>query len=510
MNGEFLWWRDGVIYQIYPRSFADANGDGLGDLDGIIGKLDYLSELGVDAVWLSPIYPSPDADFGYDVADHTAVDPRFGTLDDFDRLVAEAHARGIRIVLDLVLNHTSEAHPWFIESRSSTGNPKRDWYLWSRSVPNNWGSIFGGSGWERDSVTGEYYYHMFAKQQPDLNWRNPAVREAQLDVVRFWLARGVDGFRLDVFNAYFKDERLRSNPSPFGSRLFVVQRHLYDIDQAEMHPLLAELRSILDGYPETYAVGETFLGNPAKAASYCGPDALHAAFNFEFSSQRFSPRGFERAVTRWNEAAGNDVWPNYVLSNHDQRRAATRYCRGSDDGNAAVAIALLLTLRGTPFLYYGEEIGMRDIRLHRREILDPPGRYFWPFYRGRDGCRSPMQWTADSNAGFCRPDAVPWLPVNPDYPARNAQRQRDDPRSLWNLTASLIALRRREPCLRTGDIRFLPAPPSVLAYERTGSGRRMTVVLSFGGGSGVRIPSALRRGELVFSGADSRVSIFSE
>jgi len=296
---DYLWWRDGIIYQIYPRSFADSNSDGLGDLPGITARLDYLADLGIDAIWISPFYPTPDADFGYDVSDHTAVDPRFGTLEDFDRLVAESHRRGIRLVLDLVLNHTSDRHPWFHESRASRDNPKRDWYIWQppscshpifgekrgrwRGVPNNWQSVFGGPAWEYDETTGQYYLHMFLAEQPDVNWRNPEVRNAQLDVVRFWLERGADGFRLDVFNAYFKDAQFRNNPTKFGLRGFDRQRHLYDCDQPEMIPLLNELRTILDAYPDRYAVGETFFATPEKVLHYSGPDRLHAAFSFDFT-----------------------------------------------------------------------------------------------------------------------------------------------------------------------------------------------------------------------------------
>ncbi len=288
MTAPNLWWRDGVIYQIYPRSFLDTTHNGLGDLNGICSRLEYLSELGVDAIWLSPVYPSPDADFGYDVSDYTAIDPRFGDMQDFDNMVAEAHSRGIRIVMDLVLNHTSEQHSWFLESRSSRDNPKRDWYLWrdpapGKKLPNNWRSVFGGTGWEWDEHTGQYYFHTFAKEQPDVNWHNPEVRQAMLDVFRFWLERGVDGFRLDVFNAYFKHAEFRNNPTKLGVMPYDHQRHHYDIDQPEMFPLLAELRKLLDSYPERYAVGETFLASPKVAARYCGPNLLHATFDFRFS-----------------------------------------------------------------------------------------------------------------------------------------------------------------------------------------------------------------------------------
>jgi alpha-glucosidase len=508
MTNPYLWWRDGVIYQIYPRSFADSNNDGLGDLPGITAKLDYLAHLGVDAIWLSPFYPTPDVDFGYDISDHCDVDPRFGTLSDFDDLVREAHRRNIRVVLDLVLNHTSDQHPWFAESCASRDNPKRDWYMWqppaaNGSVPNNWQSAFGGKGWEYDQQTGEYYFHMFVKEQPDVNWRNPQVRQAQLDVVRFWLGRGADGFRLDVFNAYFKDEKLRDNPPKFGLRAFDRQKHIHDIDQPEMMSLLAELREILDASPEKYAVGETFLASPETAAGYCGPDKLHAAFNFDFTLRPYNPAAFREAIQKWDGFAGRQVWPNYVLSNHDQPRAATRYCRGEDDSRAIVVMALLLTLRGTPFLYYGEELGMRDISLARHEILDPPGKRYWPFYKGRDGCRAPMQWDASPNAGFS--GATPWLKVHPDYTRRNAAAQQVDPDSLFNITRQLIALRRAYPALRRGRLDFLETPGGLLAYTRTDGREKLAVILNFAG----RRHNFRPEGKPVFVSPGGEVQIYS-
>lgn len=477
MQDDFIWWRDGIIYQIYPRSFADSNGDGLGDLPGITSRLDYLAELGIDALWLSPFYPSPDADFGYDISDYTNIDPRFGTLVDFDTLVAAAHQRNIRIIVDLVLNHTSDQHPWFLESRSSRNNPKRDWYLW-RDHPNNWQSFFGGVGWEWDAATRQHYFHMFARQQPDLNWRNPKVHQEMLEVFRFWAERGVDGFRLDVFNAYFKDENYRDNPRKFGLRGFERYNHLYDINQPEMHPLLNEIRTLLDHYPERYAVGETFVASPETSASYCGPVKLHAAFNFDFTFRKFSAAEFADSIQKWTQATGAEIWPNYVLSNHDQPRSATRYAHGEDDTRAKLALGMLLTLRGTPFLYYGEEIGMRDIRLKRSEILDPPGQHYWPFYTGRDGCRAPMQWDASPQAGFSR--AKPWLPVHPNYRQRNVAAQQQDPGSLLNFVKKLIALRRSSPALQRGDFRLLCDPAQgVLSYERQTTAQHLRVHLNF-------------------------------
>jgi alpha-glucosidase len=478
---DFLWWRDGVIYQIYPRSFADSNGDGLGDLNGIISHLDYLADLGIDAIWLSPFYPTPDKDFGYDISNYMDVDPRFGSLADFDRLTSEAHQRGIRIIADLVLNHTSDQHPWFKESRSNLKAAKRDWYIW-RDHPNNWQASFGGRAWEYDALTGQYYLHLFTKEQPDVNWRNPQVRTAQLDVFRFWLGHGVDGFRLDVFNAYFKHADLPDNPPKFGLRAFDRQRHIYDIDQPEMMPFLNEMRTLLDSYPERYAVGETYFASPQKTVSYCGPDRLHAAFSFDFTSNDlnypWNPRWvMERVMKREVIFNSADAWPTTEMSNHDLPRAASRYSRGEDDTQAFLAMTLLLTLRGTPFMYYGEEIGMRNIHLRRNEILDPPGKKYWPIYKGRDGCRSPMQWDDAAFAGFS--SQKPWLPIHPDYMKRNVNSQNADPDSLFNFTKKLLALRREFPALCRGDFMPLETPPGMLAYLRRSGDQSVLVAMNF-------------------------------
>lgn len=487
---DFLWWRDGIIYQIYPRSFSDTTRDGLGDLPGVTARLDYLAALGIDAIWLSPFYPTPDKDFGYDVADHTAVDERFGSMADFDALVEAAHGRGIRIVLDLVLNHTSNEHPWFLESRASPDNPRRDWYIWRKGrgrTPNNWQATFGGSAWTHDPQTDQCYLHLFTREQPDVNWRSPAVRQAQLDVVRFWLERGVDGFRLDVFNAYFKDETLRDNPPKFGLRGFDRQRHVHDINQPEMIPMLQELRMILDSYPERYAVGETFISPPEVAVTYCGDDKLHAAFSFDFTPYSllfpwYPSWVMKRIMKRERIFAEAGIWPTTVMSNHDIPRAAARYSRGEDDGMAKIVMTLLLTLRGTPFMYYGEEIGMRDVPLRRHEIMDPPGKKYWPIYKGRDGCRSPMQWDNSPNAGFS--STQPWMKLNADYPKRNAAAQDTDPTSMLNFTRSLIALRRANPALVRGD--FIPLESTskrVMAYMRKDQDQTVLVLLNFSGRS---------------------------
>jgi alpha-glucosidase len=492
---DFLWWRDGIIYQIYPRSFADSNNDGLGDLPGIISKLDYLAELGVDAIWLSPIYPSPDKDFGYDVADYVDIDPRFGSLKEFDLLLSEAHKRGLHIILDLVLNHTSDQHAWFQESRSSRDNPKADWFIWRPSddpasnfnskasnrlrVPNNWQSVFGGQAWTYIPERDQYYFHMFLPEQPDVNWRNPETRQALLDVVRFWLERGVDGFRLDVFNIYFKDDLFRENPHRLGIRAFDRQNHLYDCDRPELVPLLEELRAILDSYPERYAVGETFLPTQEKITRYSGANRLHAAFDFDFLWSRFDPDRLLGPILAWEKLfSAHRLWPNYVLGNHDARRVASRHTRNERDERLKVLMALLLTLRGTPFLYYGEEIGMRDISLKRSEIIDPPGKKYWPFYKGRDGCRAPMQWDSSPFAGFSAQE--PWLPVHPNYKYRNVRAQQDDPASLFNLTRRLIGLRKTNISLQRGDFILLtPHPRGMLAFLRRTPDQTILVALNF-------------------------------
>lgn len=484
MKNNFLWWRDGIIYQIYPRSFADSNNDGIGDLPGIISKLDYLEALGVDAIWLSPIYPSPNVDFGYDVSDFKDIHPEYGTMKDFEQLVKEARKRQIHIILDLVLNHTSDQHRWFIESRKSKDNPYHDWYLWqdpkpNGDPPNNWQAIFGGSAWEYDPELNQYYYHMFYKEQPDVNWRNPEVRQEMLDVFRFWLKKGVDGFRLDVFNAYFKDATLRDNPSKLGIRAFDRQRHVYDVSQPEMVPLLQEIREVLDKHKEAYAVGETFLADTEQTASYCGEDKLHAAFNFEFAENRWHPKRFLDSALKWYSALSDDAYPNNFLSNHDMKRTASRYCFGEDDRRARVAAAMLLTLQGTPFIYYGEEIGMRDIPIREKtDIKDPIGKTFYPFFKGRDGCRAPMQWNSEINAGFSTTD--PWLPVNQDYAARNVVQQSSNPDSLLNFVKKIIAVRKSEPALQHGDfIPLMEIPLHILAYQRSHQNDKIIIILNF-------------------------------
>lgn len=483
MADKYLWWKDGIIYQIYPRSFSDSDNDGIGDLPGIMTRLDYLQYLGVDAIWLSPVYPSSQIDFGYDVSNYTDIDPLFGSLKDFDNLVKEAHNRNIRVIMDLVLNHTSDDHPWFIQSRKSRDNPYRDWYIWrdpksNGAPPNNWFSIFGGKAWEYEQTTEQYYLHSFHTKQPDLNWRNPLVQKAILSVLKFWLERGTDGFRLDVFNTYFKHAQLPNNPCQPGIRGFERQRHFYDMDQPEMIPLLQEFRKLLDRYPERYMVGETQLATPAKAAFYSGPDRLHTAFNFKLMECGWNPVRFLDAIKQLELATSDPIWPSNVLNNHDNPRSVTRWHDNLQDARAKVGATLLLTLRGTPFIYNGEEIGMRNIKLKRNEIKDPPGKRYWPLYKGRDGCRSPMQWDASDYSGFSK--SKPWLPLNLDYHVRNVYNQQNDQNSLLNCYRHLIGLRRKNAALRRGDFSIVKSRNHrCIIYLRSYRKNKLLVALNF-------------------------------
>jgi alpha-glucosidase len=497
------WWRHGVIYQIYPRSFADADGNGVGDLAGITARLDHLNDgtpgsLGVDAVWLSPFYPSPLADFGYDVADYTGVDPVFGTLDDFDRLVANAHAHGIRVVIDLVPNHTSDRHPWFLESRSSRDNPKRDWYVWADSrpdggPPNNWMSAFlrAGRAWTFDEPTGQWYLHSFTPEQPDLNWWNPEVREAMDDVMRFWLDRGVDGFRVDVAHKMARDPELLDNPLvELGSedlggsqesrdsrraKLKSVPRR--DEDWPEVHEILRRFRRTLDTYEDRMAVGEVYLLDLERLARYygSGQDEFHLAHNFVFLTQPWKADAFRSVVDEFSRLLPADAWPAWMLGDHDVSRIASRYDEGGNGrARARVAAMLLLTLRGTPFVYMGDEIGQADGEI-------PPGRVV--DVDGRDPQRTPVQWDGSPGAGFSPGGAAePWLPVGPEAARVNAAGQRDDPASMLTLYRRLTWFRKGSPALHRGAYRSLPdAPGGCYAYLRTAGDERLLVALNFTG-----------------------------
>jgi alpha-glucosidase len=481
---ESLWWKRGIIYQVYPRSFQDSSADGIGDVNGIRLRLSYFEKLGVDAVWISPIYPSPMADFGYDVAEYCDIDPIFGTLENFDALIRDAHERGIKIILDFVPNHTSDRHPWFLDSRSARTAGNRDWYIWHDAAanggpPNNWRSSFGGSAWEWDEHTGQYYYHAFLKQQPDLNWRNPNVRRAMYDVLRFWLDRGVDGFRVDVIWHLIKDDQFRDNPLNPGYRHgdSSIRKFLqvYSADRPEVHEIIAEMRSVLDEYDERVLIGEVYLPIE-RLVSYYGEELRGAQmpFNFQLIESAWNARGISRMIREYEAAIPSGGWPNWVLSNHDQKRIATRI--GSDQ--ARVAAMLLLTLRGTPTLYYGDEIGMRDVSIPADRVRDPweknePGLGF-----GRDPSRTPMQWDAGPHAGFTT--AEPWLPVADDFTTANVEVLDQDARSILTLYRRLIALRRKHPCLAIGSYEPLKTEDDALVYERRHSDDRLVVALNLG------------------------------
>jgi alpha-glucosidase len=481
---ELLWWRDGVIYQIYPRSFMDTNGDGIGDLKGIISRLDYLAQLGVSAIWLSPISPSPDFDFGYDVSDYKDVDPKYGTLEDYKELIRKAHEHNIRVILDLVLNHTSTSHPWFVESAKPDPNEYSDYYLWQpgkngKRPPNNWISLFTQkNGWEYVPERDQYYFHMFAKQQADLNWRNPNVYREMMDVFRFWLDLGTDGFRLDVFNLYFKDASFRSNPERFNLIPFNRQEHIYDTDQAEMAGVVRDIRSILNEYPQRYVVGEQFLSKEGNLNRYSGDGKLHAMFDFDFTHSPWNASSYRKIIAGVEAKAGNSSWPTYVLNNHDTTRSATRFGLGEFDERLKQAAALTLFLRGTPFLYYGEEIGMRETELKRNELMDPVGKNFYPFHKGRDGCRSPMQWNSQTNAGFS--SGKPWNKLHPNFPERNVNAMIHDPNSLWIFYRDAIQQRKNHKALQTGDLTLLDQKnETVLSFLRRYKNQIALVAINF-------------------------------
>lgn len=511
------WWQTAVFYQIYPRSFADGNGDGIGDLKGMVEKLDYLASLGIEGLWLSPHYPSPQFDCGYDIADYTQVNPEYGTLDEFKRFLDGAHARGMKVILDLVLNHTSDQHPWFNESRSSRDNPKRDWYIWrdgkNGEPPNNWFSTFDGQAWTLDETTGQYYYHYFFKEQPDLNWRNPAVKQAMWQAVRFWLELGVDGFRLDAIGTIYENPDLPNHPYPgtlvdlykeaasagFESEEFARQYRTifqYQVDLPEVHDLMQELRRLVDEYPERMLVGETddvrFYGDAA--------NELHMVFNFPLMN---TPNMTAAHVYK-NQAAGKKLlpawaWPANTLNNHDTTRVKTHFGDGEHaHQQARLWLALMLTLRGTPFLYNGEEIGMTDYILSsmsqvrdnistfyyvnaRKELeMTPEAARQLALASGRDKCRTPLQWANLPNAGFSPEEVETWLPVNPNYAeGLNVADQAGDPGSLLNFYRQLIRLRQQTPALVEGEIQMVNQPAEdCVAFLRTAPGQTCLVALN--------------------------------
>ena len=462
----------------------DSNGDGVGDLAGITSRLDYFQSLGVTAIWISPIYPSPMADFGYDVSDYTGIHPLFGTLDDFDRLVEEAHRRDLRVILDYVPNHTSDEHPWFVESRSSRDNPKRDWYIWrdakpDRTPPNNWLSHFGGGAWEWEEATGQYYYHAFLKEQPDLNWRNLEVVEAMMNVLRFWLDRGVDGFRVDVMWELIKDWDLRDNPPNAGYKEGRVRPYLQLLplnsgDQPEVHEVIRTMRAVLDEYEERVLIGELYLPLDRLMTYYgdAGPEC-QMPFNFSLVTMRWDARRIAAFIDQYEGALPDGAWPNWVLGNHDVPRIAARAGRAQ----VAVAAMLLLTLRGTPTMYCGDELGMEAVMVPEEAIQDPVGKNLGAAF-SRDPSRTPMQWDAGPYAGFST--GTPWLPLSADHQHANVAVQSEDPASPLSLYHRLIALRQSEPALMVGSYTGIPAEGDIIAYVREGDGTRFFVVLNLG------------------------------
>lgn len=477
------WWKTGVIYQIYPRSFQDSNGDGVGDLPGIAQRLDYLVELGIDAIWISPFYPSPMADFGYDVADYTDVDPLFGTLADFDRMLQAAHARGLKVILDFVPNHSSERHPWFVEARSSRDNPKRGWYIWRDPAPgggppNNWLSVFGGSAWTFDPDTKQYYYHAFLTQQPDLNWANPDLRAAILDSMRFWLERGADGFRVDVIWHIAKDPLFRDEPeNPAwrpGMDPYARLLHTRSCDQPAVHEHIAAMRKMIDAYPDRVLIGETYLPVD-RLALYYGPmgEGAHLPFNFHLITTPFEPRAIAALIREYEDALPPFGWPNWVLGNHDRSRIASR----AGAANLRIAAMLLMTLRGTPTHYYGDELGLPDVAIPPSLVQDPWEKNVPGLGLGRDPVRTPMPWDTTPNAGFTT--GTPWLPLNPDWTARNVAAQSADPKSDLGFYRRLLALRRAERALQQGAIRIVDASDRHIGYVREVETSRLGAILNF-------------------------------
>jgi alpha-glucosidase len=501
------WWRHAVIYEIYPRSFQDSDGDGIGDIKGITARLDYLHDLGIDAIWITPMYPSPGIDYGYDISDYTAIDPVYGTMADFDNLVAEARKRGIRVIMDYVINHTSDQHKWFLESRSSRTNPKRDWYVWrdgkpgapgdrSSSLgwkgetttdksqpPNNWQSWFGGSAWQWDETTRQYYYHYFYVQQPDLNWRNPEVHAAMDGVLDFWMRRGVAGFRIDAVSRLYEDPNLRDDPylpgrNAYGDRNI---QHKYTDDLPEVHDVLKEVRRVVDKYPgDPVLVTEADEPNvEALSKMYGHGDEVQLPMDFQIAdvNQLSAPRFRELFNQIENNSAHGQ--PEYFFSNHDQPRQWDRYGDGvHNDQIAKLMAVLLLTTRGTPQMYYGEELGMRTTDPARIEdVHDPIGKLGWPKEKGRDGERTPMQWDASTDAGFTSA-ARPWLPIPPSASTYNVAAESKNPNSIYNTYKSLLALRKSNPALRDGSQVSVTNDPDVFAFLRTAGNSRVLVVLN--------------------------------
>jgi alpha-glucosidase len=507
MSGSRPWWESAVIYQVYPRSFQDTDDNGVGDLKGITERLSYFVDLGVDAIWISPIFRSPMADFGYDISDYVDIDPIFGNMIDFERLIAEAHARGIKVILNFVPNHSSDQHPWFIESRRSRTRSKRDWYIWrdpapDGGLPNNWLSEFGGSAWEFDEASGQYYYHAFLKSQPDLNWRNPEVVEAMRDVLRLWMRKGVDGFRVDVIWHLIKDKAFRDNPSnpnyQEGKPPNEALIPLHTTDLPEVHDIIAMLRRTIDEFPERLLIGEIYLPEE-RLIAYYGRDlgGVHLPFNFALLSVRWDAKCIQSLIAEYEGVLPKGGWPNWVLGNHDRPRIASRVGKGQ----AAVAAMLLLTLRGTPTVYYGDELGMPQVKVPSDRIRDPFERNVPGIGVGRDGCRTPMQWDASENGGFSKVD--PWLPLADDWQSDNVANLRLDASSIWNLYNRLLLVRRKVPALAIGSYRPCFVDEDLLVYFREFEDTTLLIVLNLTSQAQVLTFKQVARGKVLVSmGAD--------
>ena len=485
MSNTAPWWQTAIFYQIYPRSFYDTNSDGIGDLQGIIQKLDYLKDIGIGAIWISPIYQSPMFDFGYDISDYKVIDQVFGNITDFKQLLHQAHQRGIKIVMDLIMNHTSHKHKWFLESASSKTNPKRDWYIWKPSnfvqPPNNWRSVFGGSGWEYHPKTKQYYYHSFLKEQPDLNWRNPDLQETFFNEIKYWLELGVDGFRLDVLNFIVKDKHLRNNPQPLA--LPFLQKHEFTRNRPKSYKIIAQLRQLIDSYANRMLVAEIYLphpGNSAMVGSYLGDgtNGVNLAFDFSLIFTSWGAQTYNHCIQNSLQHIPQNGWPTLVLSNHDLLRSINRlWFRGHQIEKAKIEAVLLLTLKGTPFLYYGEEIGMKNRRIPRIHIKDPLGKKLWPLFTGRDMARTPMQWNSTTHGGFST--AKPWLPIKHDFKKVNVDAQQFDPNSMLAHYKRLIQLRTENPSLQSGQWQSISTTQNVLIYKRITATQEATILINF-------------------------------
>jgi len=481
-----IWWKKSIIYHIYPRSFYDSNGDGIGDIQGIIQKLPYLVGLGIDAIWLSPIYRSPQTDFGYDVSDYMDIDPIFGQMSDFDELIELCHQNGIRLIMDLIMNHTSTQHPWFVESAASEQNPKRDWYIWQANTNtkpiNNWMSAFGGSAWSLDKTTNSWYLHSFTPEQPDLNWRNKDMSQAYFDMVEFWLRKGVDGFRLDVVNMIVKDKSFRNNPLYFNIPFF--QKHKYNRNRASTFEIIKKLRSIVDQYNERVLIGEVYVsppGSPKIVRRFIklGKKRLHLAFDFSIIFKRFTAKNYFKYLKKLSKKQSGIEWACHVFSNHDLGRSYNRFpLTFSKEKKAKMQAVFQFTIPGTPFVYYGEELGLSNAKVPKSYLQDPLGKKYWPIYSGRDQYRNPMPWTSGKHSGFTIDK--PWLPIARVNASKNVQNQIHNPNSMWVLYNSLIELKKHKQALITGSLEFyIEGKNGILAYSRSDNHQSILVIINF-------------------------------